>query len=83
MEERTPAQDSMGMFDGGVTKLLGVDRDELEKIVAIGLGRGGWAVSGRSAWLCVGICGIAEGGIALLHRTLWIKHWHKPIALIP
>jgi hypothetical protein len=32
-----------------------------------GLGRGSWAVSGRSARLGVGICGVAEGGIALLH----------------
>jgi hypothetical protein len=32
-----------------------------------GLGRGGWAVSGRSARLGVGICGVSEGGIALLH----------------
>jgi hypothetical protein len=40
MEERTPAQDSPRTSDGGVTKLLGVDRDESERIVATGLGRG-------------------------------------------
>jgi hypothetical protein len=49
MEERTPAQDSLGTSDRGAIKLLGVDKDELERIVAVGLGHGGWAVSGRSA----------------------------------
>jgi hypothetical protein len=49
MEERMPAHGCPRMFDGGVTKLLGVDRDELERIMAIGLGHGGWTVSGRSA----------------------------------
>ncbi|KAE8100365.1 hypothetical protein FH972_018272 [Carpinus fangiana] len=49
MEERTPAQDSPGTSDRGETKLLGVDRDELERIVAVELGHGGWAVSGGLA----------------------------------
>ena len=70
MEERMPAQGSLGMSDGGATKLLGADRDESERIVAIRLGCSGWAVSGRSAQE------------KKLHRTLWIKHWCKPVALI-
>ena len=49
MEERTLAQGNLGTFDGGVTKLLGVDKDESERIMVAGLGRGGWAVSGRLA----------------------------------
>ena len=49
MEERTSAQGSPGTSDGGATKLLGVDRDKLERIVATRLGRGRWPVSGRSA----------------------------------
>jgi hypothetical protein len=40
MEERMPAQGCPRTSNGGVTKLLGVDRDELERIMAIGLGRG-------------------------------------------
>jgi hypothetical protein len=49
MEERTSAQDSPRTSDGGATKLLSVDRDESKMIVVVGLGRSGWAVSGRSA----------------------------------
>ena len=40
MEERTPAQGSPRMSNGSATKLLGVDKDELERIVAAGLGSG-------------------------------------------
>ena len=49
MEERTPAQGSPGTSNGGTTKLLGVDRDGLERVVAVRLGHGGLAVSGRLA----------------------------------
>ena len=64
-------QGSPGTSYGGATKLLGVDRDESERIVAVGLGRGGWTVSRRLAWEKL-----------KLHRTLWVKHWHKLVALI-
>ena len=41
MEESALAQGIPGMSDGGVTKLLGVDKDESERIVVTGLGCGG------------------------------------------
>ena len=73
MEERTSAQGSLETSNGGATKLLGVYKDESERIEAAGLGRGGWVVSGR----------LTQEKTP--HDPL-IKHWHKPVApvaLIP
>jgi hypothetical protein len=45
------------------------------RLSGAGLGRGSWAVSGRSARLGVGICGVAEGGIVLDGSTTASAFW--------